>query len=319
IRENGDLLQEFLMKDAVVPESGKFAALHAALLRGGIFLYIPKGISAGMFTYHRRYDRAINSFSHLLVVLEEGAEASLYIDSESVNEKADAFHVGVTEMIVGRNARLNLVHRQNWADNLVNISHEKAIVQQDAVINWSTASFGSSLTKTYQSVDLAGMGAEAWMNGLLFGDERQHIDLETEQNHLVPNTMSDLLYKGALDAHGRSVWRGMIRVLPEAQKTNGYQANRNLLLASTARADSIPGLEIEADDVRRTHGTTVSTVNEDEVFYAMTRGLPRDEAVRLLVRGFYSPVMERVPLETIRRILWDTIDSRISNHSLPTS
>ncbi len=149
------------------------------------------------------------------------------------------------------------------------------------------------------------------MTGILFADGRQHIDLDTQQNHNMPDTTSDLLYKGALQERGRSVWQGMIKVLPDAQRTNGYQANRNLVLSKTARADSIPGLEIEADDVRCTHGATVGQVDEEQLFYLMSRGLPRREAARLVVSGFFAQVMDRVPVEAVRERLAAAIEARV--------
>ena len=149
------------------------------------------------------------------------------------------------------------------------------------------------------------------MSGVFFGDGRQHLDYDTQQNHMAPHTTSDLLYKGALRERARSVWQGMIKVFPNAQQTDGYQANRNLILEKSARADSIPGLEIEADDVRCTHGATVSQLDPDEVFYIRSRGLPFQEAQRLIVQGFFSPVIERIPLPDVRERLTAEIVSKI--------
>jgi Fe-S cluster assembly protein SufD len=145
------------------------------------------------------------------------------------------------------------------------------------------------------------------MSGLFFANRRQHFDLDTQQNHNAPDTVSDLLYKGALKDKARSVWQGMIKALPHSQRIDGFQANRNLLLEDTARADSIPGLEIEADDVRCTHASTVGQIDELEVFYLMSRGIPRDKAVEMVVEGFFAPVMERIPIEGVR----NRISSRI--------
>jgi Fe-S cluster assembly protein SufD len=149
-------------------------------------------------------------------------------------------------------------------------------------------------------LDLVGPGAQGRMSGFYFADGLQHLDHDTQQNHLAEHTTSDLLYKGALLGKSRSVWQGMIYVAPGAQKTDGYQANRNLVLSKGARADSIPGLEILADDVRCTHGATVGQLEEEPIFYLMSRGLPRPEAQRLVVDGFFDPIMQRIPFEGVR-------------------
>jgi Fe-S cluster assembly protein SufD len=149
------------------------------------------------------------------------------------------------------------------------------------------------------------------MSGFYFADGVQHLDHDTQQNHWAPHTTSDLLFKGALVDRSRSVWQGMIYVAPEAQKTDGYQANRNLLLSPHARADSIPGLEILADDVRCTHGATVGQLEDEPIFYLMTRGVPRREAERMVVDGFFAPVLERIPFERVRERFRAMIDAKM--------
>jgi Fe-S cluster assembly protein SufD len=141
------------------------------------------------------------------------------------------------------------------------------------------------------------------MSGLFFGDKRQHFDLDTQQNHNAPDTTSDLLYKGALKDNARSVWQGIIKALPDSQRIDGFQANRNLLLSKTARADSIPGLEIEADDVRCTHASTIGNIDQEQIFYLMTRGITTKAAEQMVVEGFFAPVLERIPVEGIRERL----------------
>jgi Fe-S cluster assembly protein SufD len=145
----------------------------------------------------------------------------------------------------------------------------------------------------------------------MFGDQRQHFDLHTLQKHLAEQTTSDLFIKSALKDRARSVYQGMIQVAPGAQRTDAYQANRNLLLSETARADSIPGLEILANDVRCTHGATVGTVDPEQMYYLMTRGLPRNDAQRLVVEGFFAPVLDRIPLESVREQLRGVIQAKI--------
>jgi Fe-S cluster assembly protein SufD len=151
------------------------------------------------------------------------------------------------------------------------------------------------------------------MSGFYFTDNEQHLDHDTQQNHLAPNTTSDLLFKGALLDKSRSVWQGMIYVAPDATKTDGYQANRNLVLSRQARADSIPGLEILTDDVRCTHGATVGKIDQEQVFYLESRGMTREQAERLIVEGFFDPIMQRIPFEGVKSRFQDAIKEKMEH------
>jgi Fe-S cluster assembly protein SufD len=208
---------------------------------------------------------------------------------------------------VRENAKLDYVNVQDWDRKAYNFTTERAVVGRDSTLHWIVGGIGSRMTKSFIDCSLVGSGSTALMSGIFFGDGRQHLDYDTQQNHMAPHTTSDLLYKGALKSKARSVWQGMIKVLPDAQKIDGYQANRNLILEKTARADSIPGLEIEADDVRCTHGATISQLDADELFYIRSRGLPYQDAQRLIVQGFFTPVIDRIPLQGVREQLTSEI------------
>ena len=210
-------------------------------------------------------------------------------------------HSGLVEIHISDNAKLQFVELQSWGDNVWNFSHERAQVGRDANLEWIFGALGSNLTKNFSEIDLIGEGATGKMSGFYFTDGKQHLDHDTQQNHLAPHTTSDLLFKGALKDSSRSVWQGMIYVAPGAQKTDGYQANRNLVLSPKARADSIPGLEILADDVRCTHGATVGKIDPDSVFYLLSRGIPYAEAEHLIVEGFFDPIMQRIPFDGVRK------------------
>jgi Fe-S cluster assembly protein SufD len=184
-------------------------------------------------------------------------------------------------------------------------------VDNDGSLEWIFGAMGSRLTKNFSDVDLVGSGATGRMSGFYFTDGNQHLDHDTQQNHLAPNTTSDLLFKGALLGESRSVWQGMIYVAPGAMKTDGYQANRNLVLSRKAHADSIPGLEILADDVRCTHGATVGKIDGEQVFYLLSRGIPQKEAERLIVEGFFDPIMQRIPFEGVRNRFQQAIHSKM--------
>jgi Fe-S cluster assembly protein SufD len=209
-------------------------------------------------------------------------------------------HAGIVEIKVGDGASLKFVELQSWGRHVWNFSHERLSVGRDASVDWIFGAVGSRLTKNFSELDLVGEGATGRMSGFYFADGVQHLDHDTQQNHLAPHTTSDLLFKGALKGQSRSVWQGMIYVAPGAQKTDGYQANRNLILSSAARADSIPGLEILADDVRCTHGATVGKLEQEPLFYIKSRGIPEREAERLIVEGFFDPIMQRIPFEGVR-------------------
>jgi Fe-S cluster assembly protein SufD len=192
-----------------------------------------------------------------------------------------------------------------------NFTHERVRVGQNSKVDWIFVAQGTHLTKNFSEIDLDEPGAVGKMSGYYFSDGEQHLDHDTQQNHNAPNTTSDLLFKGALKDKSRSVWQGMIYVAPGAQKTDGYQANRNLVLSRQARADSIPGLEIMADDVRCTHGATVGRLEEEHIFYLMTRGMSRREAERLVVDGFFDPILQRIPFEGVRERLKRSIEAKM--------
>jgi Fe-S cluster assembly protein SufD len=174
---------------------------------------------------------------------------------------------------------------------------------------------GSRLAKVNQHVELAGRGAACQVNGVLFAEGKQHISYHTLQHHVAPSCRSDFLYKSALQDKSRTVWRGMIKVDPAAQKTDGYQRNDNLLLSSSARADSIPGLEIQCDDVRCTHGSTTGKVDEELIFYAQARGLTRQEATRIIVSGFFQQIFDRITIDSVREALGHAILRRVREYS----
>jgi Fe-S cluster assembly protein SufD len=300
VREYPQLVQRAFMTEAVTSEQGKFAALHGAFWRGGAFLYVPKNVVAAAPLHSALWAAGGKTFTHTLVLVEEGAQA-LFID-EYASPPADdqAFHNGAVELIVRDAASLVYVSLQDFAGNVWQINHERGRVGRDARLDWVVSTMGTRLTKQFQTVELDGQGSWARMSGLFFANGRQHFDLDTQQNHNAPDTVSDLLYKGALKDKARSVWQGLIKALPNSQRIDGFQANRNLLLVDTARADSIPGLEIEADDVRCTHAATVGQLDRLEIFYLMSRGIPQETAVRMVVEGFFAPLMERIPIEGVR-------------------
>jgi Fe-S cluster assembly protein SufD len=308
---------EFLAKligKIVKPEDGKFAALASALAQNGVLLYVPKNVQVEYPLHSVLWGPGTDlaHFSHLIVYVEDGASVTYVHEAASPDETGHAIHAGVVEIHVGKDANLRFVELQSWGRHVWNFSHERARVERGGNLDWIFGAVGSRLTKNFSDLDLAGEGSVGRMSGFYFTDGTQHLDHDTQQNHLAPHTTSDLLFKGALKGKSRSVWQGMIYVAPGAQKTDGYQANRNLVLDDQARADSIPGLEILADDVRCTHGATVGKLEQEPLFYLKTRGIPQREAEQLVVEGFFDPIMQRIPFEGVRERFQQAIQDKLS-------
>lgn len=307
-------LVEKILGKAVRATDGKFAALAGALSSTGVFLYVPPGVTVTAPLHSLLWGPGANLayITHLMVYLEEGASATYVHEAASPDEPGtQTLHSGNVEIYVGPNAHFTFVELQSWGEHVWNFTHERVIVDRDASVDWVFGAVGSRLTKNFSEIDLVGQGAVGKMSGFYFTDHNQHLDHDTQQNHLAPNTTSDLLFKGALIQESRSVWQGMIYVAPGAQKTDGYQANRNLVLSRKARADSIPGLEILADDVRCTHGATVGKIDEEQIFYMMARGIPRRVAERVIVGGFFDPIMQRIPFEGVRQRFEEAIEVKM--------
>lgn len=300
-KQHPKLLEKMLGR-IVKADEGKFAALASALAHNGVLLYVPRGVHVEEPLHSVLWGpgTGLAHLSHLLVWVEDNASVTYVHEAASPDEDEQSLHAGIVELYVGEGSNLRFIELQSWGDHVWNFSHERARIQRDGRLDWIFGALGSQLTKNFSEINLEGQGSEARMSGFYFTDGEQHLDHDTQQNHLAPNTTSDLLFKGALEEKSRSVWQGMIYVAPEAQKTDGFQANRNLVLSNDARADSIPGLEILADDVRCTHGATVGKIDDEELFYLLSRGMQEKEARQLIVEGFFDPIMQRIPFENVR-------------------
>jgi Fe-S cluster assembly protein SufD len=315
VAEHGELLRPYFARQIVNPRRDKFAALHAAFWSGGTLLYVPRGVTI---------DQPLHAFSalspggvdlgHCLVVLEEDSEATLLAETGSSDPAASGLHCGAIEILVGPGARLRYVNLQNWGSGVWHFAHQQALVQRAARLQWTIGALGARLAQVNQHVALTGPYADVQVNGVMFTEGKQHLVYNTLQHHQQPHCTSDLLYKGALQDKSRLVWRGMIKVDKDAQKTDGYQRDDNLILAGSARVDSIPGLEIEADDVKCSHGATCGRVDDEQVFYAMARGLTRREAVRMIVAGFFQQVFDRITIPSVRNALGDAIRRRVREY-----
>jgi Fe-S cluster assembly protein SufD len=314
IRSHPDLVRKYFMGEAVPATHDKFSALHGAFWSGGTFLYVPRGVTIETPFQTRVFADADAPavFAHTLIVLEEGAHA-VFIDEfiSPTAESGQGFSNGAVELFTGQGAHLRYFSVQDWGRHVWHFNTQRLIADRDSTTNSLTILLGSKLTKTNVESSLRGEGATSEMLGIYFGDGTQHFDQHTLQDHVKPHTTSDLLFKGVLRDRARQVFAGLIKVEPGAQKTNAYQANRNLLLSDKARVDSMPKLEIGANDVRCTHGATMGQVEPEYVFYLRSRGLTQEEAERVIVEGFLDEIVQRIPLEEVRDRLSDAIQAKM--------
>jgi Fe-S cluster assembly protein SufD len=291
----------------------KFAAHNAAAWQAGLLVRVPKGVVVEQPLYVRVANAVEDGsiFWRLLVEVEESASLTLIEEYASARPDLRGYSNAVAELFVGPNAKLEYVSIQNLSRETWHFATHHARVDRDAELDWVAGGFGSKKGKVRIQNDLAGPGATSRVTGAYFADGEQHLDYDTFQEHIAPRTESDFAFKGALRDRASTVWRGMIRVENEAQQTNAYQENRNLMLSPKAHADSIPGLEILANDVRCTHGSTTGQVDREQLFYLMARGLSRQEAERIIVRGFFQDILDRIDLEPVREALGAALESRI--------
>jgi len=306
--ENEELVRVHL--GALVPASeNKFAALHYALWTNGAFLHLPRNLTVEKpFQVLILQGEGLAAFHHTLLIGGENSEAVVVEDFVGAK---DGMSDSVSEVFTEPAARLHYLRLQNLDETAWNFATQRASTGRDALYRQLQASWGSRLSKVWIDLEMDEPGGHGELLGLYFPRNHQHLDHHTNQNHTVPKCTSDLLFKGALEDHARAIYQGMIRVHHDAQKTDAYQKNDNLLLSDHARADSIPGLEIEADDVRCTHGATSAKVPEEYVFYLMARGLSRKTAQRMIVQGFFEEVINRVPVAGIRAKLEAEIAHRV--------
>jgi Fe-S cluster assembly protein SufD len=291
----------------------KFAAHNAAVWQHGLLVHVPKGVELDKPLYVRVTNSAEDAalFWRLLVIADPGARFALVEEVASSSPDLRSYTNAAVELFVEEGAKLEYVSLQNLSRETWHFASHHARVGRDAELDWVTGGFGSKKGKVRIQNDLAGEGATSQVTGAYFTDGNQHLDYDTFQEHIAPSTTSDFAFKGALRDTSTAVWRGMIRVERDAQKTNAYQENRNLMLSPTTHAVPIPGLEIMANDVRCTHGATVGRVDREQLFYLMARGLSRGEAERLIVRGFFEDVLARVGLEPVREALAAALEARI--------
>jgi Fe-S cluster assembly protein SufD len=299
---------------ALVPTTRtKFTALHGAFRTGGTFLYVPAGVvvEAAIQTLTWLDADGAAIFPHTLIVVGEDAEIT-FIDRYASPDLERALSDAVVEIHAGPAARVRYVSIQEWGEGVTHLGVQRTRLSRDADFRSVAVGFGASLSRVESESALAEPGAFSEMLGIFFADGSQHFDHRTEQDHEAANCTSDLLYKGALRDESRAVYSGWVHVRPGAQKTDAMQTSRNIVLSDRAKADAIPNLEIEANDVRCGHAASVGPVEEETLFYLQSRGIPRKEAERLIVFGFFQEVLDRIPVEEVRDGVADAIEQELA-------
>ncbi|HEX2078919.1 MAG TPA: Fe-S cluster assembly protein SufD [Longimicrobium sp.] len=311
-REHAALVQKHF-GTAITPDDGKFAALSSAFWTGGAFLYVPRDVrvEVPMRVYRWISEGGTAALGRLLVVAEQGAQVAVVDDLGSDDLGTPALSVGAAEIFADEGAVVVYTQVQRFGRGVVHLATDRLVAGRDAKITTLYTSFGADVARADVQCRLRAPGSHVDMLGLYIADGSQHFDNQTLQDHIAPHASSNLLFKGALNDAGRSVFRGLIRVHPKAQRTDAYQTNRNLILSDRARADSLPNLEIQADDVRCSHAATVGQLDEEEVFYLLSRGIRKPEAVRLVVFGFFGEVLEQLPLEGVRQELLRVVERKL--------
>ncbi len=310
--EHSELVERHL--GTVVSGEDVFVARNDAGFRGGAFVYVPAGVALEKPILLTAVQGATGTEldRRTLIVLETGAQAEVWEQYLSSAEDVDGVFNTVVELVVGENARLRFVSGQDLSERSWIFGTARAEVARDGALDWVALGFGSARGHVRMETRLGGPGADARVTGAYATHRRQHIDFDTTQEHAAPNTTSDLAFRGVLQGRSTAVWKGNIIVDPGAQKTDAFQESRNLLISKRAHADAIPGLEIQANDVRCTHAAAIAQVDADQLFYLRSHGLPEDTAKRLVIEGFLAALVERFPQGPLRDVLRDTLERRLA-------
>ena len=306
-------LRDRYLGSLISAEDDVFVALNEAGERSGVLVYVPRGIAlTAPIVLSAVQDRAGTLVNRrAVIIVEDGAEAEVWEQFLSGDPELDGVFNVVTELIVGDNARLRYVCGQDLAERSWIFGAQRAAVGRDGRLDWVALGFGSARGHVRMETRLVGEGADARVTGAYATHGRQHIDFDTTQEHAAPNTTSDLAFRGVLQDRSSAVWKGNIIVDPGAQKTDAFQESRNLLLSKRSHADAIPGLEIQANDVRCTHAAAVAQVDPDQLFYLRSHGLPEPEAKRLVIEGFLAALVERFEEGAVRDALAAVIERRL--------
>ncbi len=315
LREHPELVQQRFMTTCVPVESNKYTAMHAAFWTGGIFLYVPRGVAIVQPILAQFWidEPAAAVFPHTLIVADTQSSLRFVCEYNSAFEgEQPSFMNDVVEVFVGNEAQVEFSNLQDLGLNVWNVTNKNAVHEKDASSTWVMADIGGKVTVENIGSGLSGNGSATELVGVFFTDHDQRISMHTLSNHDAIATNAETMVKGVLTGQSRVEFTGMIRVQPHAQQTASFLADHTLLLSNECRAESIPSLEIGANEVSASHGATTGKIDEEQLFYLMVRGIPREEAERIVVQGFFEPVLQRITLENLRTRLRRSIVSRLS-------
>src|SRR5205809_5439676 len=312
--EHADLFRKYFMSTEATLGSAKFAALHKALVSSGTFLFVPRGleIKEPIEIFHWLRHDNMSIFPHILLVTDELAQVTVIEHFRSCTASAPGFACGVNDLIAGPGAKVTYVCDQNWAENVIALQMNSTTVDHDASAMSLNLHLGGKYSRFESLSRLIGEGGRSDLLAVSVADNAQEFDARTLQDHASPHTTSDLLYKNALNDRARTTFGGLIRVEPHAHFTDAYQTVRNLLLSDDAEANSMPGLEILADNVKCSHGATSGQLSENEMFYLLSRGIPAPVAKQLLVSGFLHEVVDRLDHPAITSHIHELIEAKFA-------
>lgn len=314
VREHPELVQQHLMTKCVPVDTDKYTALHAAFWSGGIFLYVPKGVEIAdpILTQIWIDQPGAATFAHTLIIADEQSSVRFVqeLDSDGTDSQASLL-TGVAEVFTKAAARVEFSNLQDLGQHVWHINYKNAVHEKDGSTTWVLADLGSKVMLSNIGVDLVGDGTAGELVGVLFADRDQRYSVKTLSHHNALNTNAETLVHGVLTDEARVEFDGMIRIEPGAQHTASFLSAHTLMLSDDCRSESIPGLEIGANEVSASHGATSGKIDEEQLFYLMVRGIPKDEAERIIVQGFFEPVLQRIPLENLRIRLRRSIIQRM--------
>lgn len=302
LEERSPALKEKIEARFAEVKRGFLGETLTGISRSTVIVYVPKNVRlegealVDVIASGEKFTDAVSVW----LWLEDGAEATINVNLTSRNDADETLTLVSLTAIVGRNSTLRLHEFQDLSAKAYSLRDKTMIVETDGSVDWITVESGSDRSTSDLSLDLAGDNASAKVNGVFFGSEDQRLTMHTRQEHHGKNTYSSLLYKGAVTGHARAAWTGMIYVDPKATGTDGYQKNDNLMLSPDARVFARPGLEIITDDVKCSHGTTMTEIDKDQIFYLMSRGISEKDARSLIIEGFFDEILNHITVETLR-------------------
>jgi Fe-S cluster assembly protein SufD len=310
-------MRRYFLKESTKLGSEKYFGLHSQFVKAGSVLYVPKGIEIKdpFINYYWTCGENSAVFPHTLIIAEDNAKLSVVDIFFSDTEQNEALNVSVSNIHAANSAKIFRKVIQNWNEKTVSFQLDTTVAHRDSSVKNIAINIGAKRARYENQSRIEGPGAEVKMYSLTVAEENQEFDQRTSQTHIAGNAVSDLLYKNALLDNARTIFSGLIKVAENAQQTDAFQTNRNLLLDPTADANSLPGLEILANDVKCSHGATTGNVDKEELFYMLQRGISKREAMKLMVFGFFEEIIEKVHndelAESLRSLIHKKFDTKI--------